>query len=197
MEKSYLDIDKIERYIKGVSDGVEMDEVRSRLAMDEEFRMLFDDMEIMTEGLRRSGKNSTLEEKIENLDKLLDEEVSDPDDEPEEFTEEEIKPTIIVLWYQRPYLRAIAAGFALLIVAWFAIGPFSNVTEEELFADNFVPYSPLNNSTRGVSTASEIRDKANSAYENGNYASAVTFFEEMIGQTFCHLTSCRIMCTKK
>jgi len=142
MNNKNTDIDKIDRYIQGLSSDKEKSEIQKRMAEDKEFRNLFDDIEIMTEGFRRSGASSTLEEKLELLEKTLNEE---DEDNPEE---EEKDPKIIIFWYQQPFVRAIAAGIALVAVAWFALGPLGSVSNQELFAENFSPYPNTYGSTR-------------------------------------------------
>jgi len=184
MERTFADIELIDRYQRGTASVDEKREVQNKLLDDGKFRELFDDLEIMSEGIRRSGARSTIEEKLANLDGAIEEEdESNSFDQPEVDTgdaHEESKPKVI-LWYNQPVFRAIAASVVLLVVVWVAFGPMKKVNNQELVAEYFDPYDNANSPTRGEGVASkDIAAEAFTAYDLGDYRSSIPLFEEAL-----------------
>ena len=142
MENRFLNMEKIDRYINGQLSDDENAEMRQRIAEDESFRKLFDDMEIITDGIRKSAASSSVEEKLAKLKETIhleeDTEIEESTHEGIADEEEQIRlepPEIlypqadktIVLGFPvaeiiNRYKIAIAAAVSLVVVvAWFAI----------------------------------------------------------------------------
>ena len=192
MEGIFTDIELIDKYQRGSANEVEKREVQNRLMADGDFRKLFDDMEVMSEGIRHSGARSSLEEKLSKLDSTLeDEEESNNSEQYDvEFgnTEEEQPPKVIILWYQKPVFRAIAASVVLLMVAWFAFGPNNSVNNQDLLAEYFEPYANTNPKTRGeVLESIDVTTEAFTAYDQEDYAASIPLFEQAIKESDNHL----------
>jgi len=188
MDKIYTDIEQLDQYLKGQLNDIEREELQARLAEDEDFRGLLDDMELMAEGIRHSASRTSLEEKLAKLDATAD----DEDDESEqEFPKEvdigstgEIKEIKMVPWYQRPLVHAIAASISLLIVAFFVFDPFGRPTPQELFAEYFEPYPNLAGPVRGGSSQDQDkRTLAYAAYDRGDFSQAATLFQEILPES--------------
>ena len=179
MEDKFLQMEQIDRYVNGHLTDDENLEFRQRLAEDEEFRLLFDDMEIMAEGIRVSASASSLEEKLDILrDTLLIEGGAEIDAERKTKNTVERKTPVIDFFSQ--YKLAIAAGVSLLVVSLFVFNRLMPVNEEALFAQHFEPYN-YSSMTRGSDESQATKSElAYAAYANENYLEATVLFNEVI-----------------
>ena len=188
------------RYINGQLSDDENAEMRQRIAEDESYRKLFDDMEIMTEGIRKSAAGSSVEEKLAKLKETIhleDTESEESTDGNEADEDEQIRlepPEIqypqadktIVLGFPvaeiiNQYKIAIAAAVSLVVVAWFALNPFGPLSGPELFAEHFEPYPNVIGMTRGINQQQvDERTAAYMAYDRGDYAQAVDVFSKIL-----------------
>ena len=64
-------IDLIERYLYDDLTQEELEEFNDLLRQDAEFNKLFYEMDHLLDGIRRSAKQTTVEEKLANLEKSL------------------------------------------------------------------------------------------------------------------------------
>ena len=71
MKKINEHIDLIERYLYDDMTREELEEINELLKTDAEFNKLFHEMDHFTEGIRRSAKKTTVEEKLANLEEAL------------------------------------------------------------------------------------------------------------------------------
>jgi len=189
MDKIYTDIEKLDQYLKGHLNEMEKEELQARLAEDEDFRGLFDDMELMAEGIRHSASRTSVEEKLAKLDATG----GDEDDESEQELAKEVdigstgeikEIKMVPAWYQRPLVHAIAASISLLIVAFFVFDPFDRPTPQELFAEYFEPYPNLAGPVRGGSEQDQDkRALAYMAYDRGDFSQAATLFHEILPES--------------
>jgi len=208
MENGFLNMEKIDNYINGQLRDDENVEMRQLIVEDEDFRKLFDDMEIITEGIRKSAAETSVEEKLVKLkqtihleesfksEEIIHEVVPDQENEIKlhgpKIQDTHADKTFVLglpvaeIFYR--YKVAIAAALSLVVVAWFALNQLIPVSEEKLFAENFVPYSSTSGSTRGNTENQNTRDQAHLAYASENYASAIGFFEELESQSDFSLT---------
>ena len=206
MENRFSNMEKIDRYINGQLRDDENAEMRQRIAEDEGFRKLFDDLEIMAEGIRKSAAETSVEEKLAKLKQTVhleegfetDKSTNDPEaneeiklappetEDPQSDNTFVLRFPVAEIFYR--YKVAIAATVSLVVVAWFALNQLIPVSEEKLFAENFVPYPSTSGSTRGNTENDNSRDKAHLAYASENYALAVGFFEELKLQSDFSLT---------
>jgi tetratricopeptide (TPR) repeat protein len=174
MKRKFKDMEKIEKYLDNQVDEQERVEVNNRLVSDEEFRRLFDEMESLLEGINHTGAKTTVEEKLQNLEESihkLDE---------EEGEEEVQEKPIIIVWYNRPVYRAIAASIVLLIVAVYAFGPFGTMSDERLFAEHFSAYINVDGPTRSDVTDIDQKKRAYAFYDMKDYEGAIPVFVDMI-----------------
>ncbi len=188
MEGMFTDIELIDKYQHGMATEKEKQEVQSRLVADSNFRKLFDDMEILPEGIRRSGARSSPEEKLARLESALEDEEESNDVDQHEVDigkdDAEQQPKVIILWYNRPVFRAIAASVVLMVAAYVAFGPMNSVSNQELVAQYFEPYSNTNPRTRGSEEeAKDITSQAFNAYDRGNHAASIPLFVKAIEDT--------------
>ncbi|MCH7514742.1 MAG: tetratricopeptide repeat protein [Bacteroidetes bacterium] len=192
MEGIFTDIELIDKYQRGSANEVEKREVQNRLLGDSNFRKLFDDMEVMPEGIRRSGARSSLKEKLAKLDAALEDEEESNNSVQRDVdignTDEKSPLKVIILWYQKPVFRAIAASVVLLVVAWFAFGPMNSVSNQELVVQYFEPYANTNPKTRGeVIEPKDITSEAFTAYDREDYAASIPLFEQAVKEAGDHL----------
>ncbi len=182
MKKVYNDIELLERYQRGLCSTREIDEVESRLAEDPEFRNLSGDMEMMIEGISRTARKSTLEDKIALLQKAFDE-VGDPDETASgkmlSLDPPSSNNTIKVLDLFNRYKLGIAASVIILIASWIIFVPSGQPTTDELFQSYFEPYQNLNSQLRDGQQEETDASRAYRAYESGEYEKAVLHFETM------------------
>lgn len=169
MKNEFKDIEQLERYQRGKCSGKEKQEVEHRLARDEGFRGLYDDMELMAQGLRRTSEGSSIEDKIELLKSSL-----------EVFEETEEKEVInLNSWFTRNRSAlSIAATISLLVASLF-IFKTSATNPDRLFQDYFEPYENLNSALRDSQQEVDDLAQAYIAYEQGKYAEAAEFFESV------------------
>lgn len=188
MEGIFTDIELIDKYQRGSANEVEKREVQNRLLGDSNFRKLFDDMEVMPEGIRRSGARSSLKEKLAKLDAALEDEEESNNAVQRDVdignTDEKSQPKVIILWFQKPVFRAIAASVVMLVVAWFAFGPMNSVNNQELLAQYFEPYANTNPKTRGeVVESKDIASEAFTVYDQENYLASIPLFEQAVKES--------------
>lgn len=188
MDKIYNDIEKLDQYLKGRLNETEKEELQARLAEDEDFRVQLDDMELMTEGIRRTASRTSLEEKLAKLDSSEMDEEDESErtlaNEVDVGVEYEVKETKIVkLWYQRPIVHAIAASVTLIIVTFFVFGPVEQPTPKQLFSENFEAYKNLVGPKRGLEEDVIARSEAYAAYDLGDFSQAAMLLEGLVAES--------------
>lgn len=178
MEKNFLQVEQIDNYLSGKLSEEERAEVNRRLAEDSEFRDLFDEIELLRKGIRRTGARSTKEEKLEKLAMATSE-----SDRNIHFEKPKAKQ-VSLFQYANQYKLAIAAAITLIVVSWFALTTITTSNPEDLFKENFTAYTAPNGSTRGDrSEAMEGMAAAYADYSAGNYAGAARGFEGSMSES--------------
>ena len=167
MKKEYNDIEQLERYQRGKCTVDETQLVESRLARDEDFRELLDDMELMMQGLRRTSEGTSIEDKIEQLRSTL-----------QDLDEQEEKEAInLNSWVSRNRASlSIAATISLLVASVFVFRT-STTNPDSLFQNYFEPYENLNSALRDNQQEVDDIALAYIAYEQENYEEAARLFE--------------------
>jgi tetratricopeptide (TPR) repeat protein len=127
-------------------------------------------MESLLEGISHTGAKTTVEEKLQNLEKTIYKLEEEAQDDARDQAE---KKPIIIVWYNRPVFRAIAASVIILVVAVYAFGPFGTVPDDKLFTEYFKPQDNLM-TTRG----DENRREAYAAYDLKNYDLAASLLQK-------------------
>ncbi len=164
MKNEYEDIEQLERYQKGECTSEEKKEVEDRLANDEAFRGLYDDMELMVLGLKRTSGGSSIEDKIELLRKTVE-------------LNEEREVINLKSWFTKTRINlSIAAVISLLIASMFLFNNVGNNSPESLFQDYFQPYENLNSALRGNEQEIDNITRAYLAYERGEFENAILLF---------------------
>jgi len=202
MNNLFNDIELIDKYLKGISLDNEREMVKTRLSQDKEFRRLFDDMELMIEGIKKTGQQTSKEHKLNHLRNYFTEaygnvnERLDMDGGPtlplgskvgneSPFSSGLGKGKVIsfAAAMLSNYKVAVAAAITLLIVSWFAIVQLSPTSEAELFAQNFQPFRNLDNSTRSGDQFANERKQAYAAYDREDFTQAAAMFESIIPES--------------
>lgn len=164
-------IDLIERYLDEDLDPAELEHFNKKLAQDPDFRQLYQEMELLVEGIRISARKTTLEEKLANLEKSL----------PFRKSKREVEDTPVISLWERAwqYKGAVAAAVAMLFVATFVLITQDFKTDPgKLYAENFEPFPNVGpGNTRSAEKddrqrAYECYDRGNISQEKGNYTLA-------------------------
>ena len=184
MKRIDKDMEHIERYLDNQVDEKEREEVGKRLVEDAEFRKLFDEMEAMLDGIRHSASKTTAEEKLQNLEATihrLEEKEENENEDVHGVEAGQVHKPIIIVWYNRPVFRAIAASVVLLVVAYFVFGPFGQPTPKELFAEYHIVYPNRDPNVRG-GNEQQMDDRALAfvAYDHGEFTKAASMFEDIL-----------------
>lgn len=138
MNREQQDIELIEGYLHQNLSEEEMRMFHEKRIMDDEFAELFYDMEVMTEGIKRSAAQTSLEEKLERLQKIMNE---SEEQYASEDAEIRIEGKTRQISYFKKYSYAVAASLALMVLAAIALLNINRLpTNEKLFAQYFVPF---------------------------------------------------------
>ncbi|MCE7996063.1 MAG: hypothetical protein HEP71_29055 [Roseivirga sp.] len=161
------DIALIESYLQGELDAERSNEVEQRLAQNTDFRLLFEDIKTMTEGMGKL-KHKSLLERIDKLETGLENPLTSK------------KETKVVYWT----IQRIAAAFiglaVIATVSWFALSRGSQVDKSTLYAEYFTAYEnvivPRVRSDEDVT----LLVRTFRAYDDGDYTTAVELFDELL-----------------
>jgi tetratricopeptide (TPR) repeat protein len=189
-------IDLIERYLYDDLSRDELAELNKKLKTDPSFNKLFHEMDHLLEGIRRSAKQTTVEEKLANLEASL------PLKEKTEYdtpvipiwgTASRVKTAVAGAFstaVDYKYRTAIAAALTLLIVATIVLFNITKTSSPSLlFETYFVPFENQGNQVlrgdneKGVSSETELIQGALSEYDKGNYANAIQIFDQIPGHS--------------
>ena len=178
MEKDFLQIEQIDNYLSGKLSDEERMEVNRLLAEDAQFRILFDEIETLREGIRKSGAKTTIEAKLEKL--------ADLDENQNPFANETRKEAkqVSILEYFGRYKMAIAATITIVAVRCFAITTICSSSPCELFYENFTAYAITNCATRGEATQKlSGLAAAYDSYAIGQYSQAIGDFNASMSES--------------
>ena len=188
-------IDLIERYLYDDLNQEELDDFNDLLRQDADFNKLFYEMDHLLDGIRRSAKKTTVEEKLARLEEALP--LKDAQSEKDEGT------PVIPIWStvtqygttfkaafstitDKNYRMAIAAGFALLIIATLTLfNIIKNPSSEKLFAQYYEPFENQSSMAlrggdeKAESIESELLQRALSEYDKTNYAESIELFNSI------------------
>lgn len=172
-------IDLIERYLYDDLTQEELGEFNGLLRENAEFNKLFYEMDHLLEGIRRSAKQTTVEEKLDRLERSL------PSNE--KSIDSEDSAPVIPIWNSiKNYKMSIAAGFTLFVAAaiLFLNIPNSN-SPANIFSDYYVPFENQSSKTlRGgdektENPEAELLRQALSEYDRANYAGSIEIFNKI------------------
>jgi len=165
-------IDLIERYLYDDLTQVELDEFNDLLREDPEFNKLFYEMDHLLDGIRRSAKQTTVEEKLARLEEALPEKT-------ESKEQVRILPVISFKDFKNNYKMAIAATLSLLLVSTIVITNLnSNKNPDDLFVQYFKTYENIGGIERGKSDVERLQ-YAMIEYDKGNYERSIQIFEQI------------------
>jgi TolA-binding protein len=186
MKEKILQLEQVDKYLSGLLNEQETEQLNLRMLEDEAFRKMVDDVEIIKEGIKKSGAKSSLETKLDLLDNtlLMDEPVEaalGQERHGEESKNNRSHQSTLGEFFGQ-YKLAIAASLTLLLVAYFALTTILSPSPTELFAENFEPYA-YQNVTRGDVDITDKSAAAYAMYANGQYLEATTLFEALIPES--------------
>lgn len=173
MKNTEKNIELIEKYLDDRLDEKELSEFNNLLNTDPEFNQLFFDMDLLVQGIRKSARKTSVEEKLDRLEQIL----------PVNKSVNETQETIIRRFWNGAleYKYAIAAVFTLLVVAAVVVNRSSHKTMDPsaLMAQYFVPYENVGNGiVRGNNNVQQLQ-QALMAYDRGNYRKTIELFESI------------------
>ena len=172
------DIELAERFLLGRMDDIEKKELANRLDSDAQFSQLVQDTSILIEGIKYTGSQTTIEEKLNKLKSFTTmEENFLPEQETRVIRLFQLKMTRAQLW------MAVAACLTIGALAIFTfINQDKFFGKPDLYAQYFEPFdSPGSGVTRGTD-ATNLTKKAQAyeAYDAGNYKVAADLFEQAL-----------------
>ena len=172
MKVNYDHIDLIERYLDDDLSAEELVMFSEKLDQDPQFNKLYFEMDQLLEGIRRSAKQSTIEEKLASLEMALPVKAK--------INTDESDTPVIQIWnFMLQYKTAVAASLTLLIVSVFVITNVNTtMSPEELFAEYSMPYEYISEAKRGISEKEKL-EYALMEYNLGNYDEAIEIFEDI------------------
>ena len=172
-------IDLIERYLYDDLTQEELGEFNDLLRENAEFNKLFYEMDHLLEGIRRSAKQTTVEEKLDRLEGSLPSK--------EKSIDSEGSAPVIPIWDSiKNYKMSIAAGFTLFVAAAILfLNIPNNNSPANIFSEYYVPYENLYSRTlRGddektENPEAELLRQALSEYDKANYAGSIEIFNKI------------------
>jgi tetratricopeptide (TPR) repeat protein len=194
MKNNYEHIDLIERYLYDDMTKEELEEFNVKLRKDKEFNKLFYDMDHLFEGIRRSARQTTVEEKLAMLEKSLPakEDASEKEDAtpviPIFSTVTRYKTAFTAVFstiVDHKYRMASAAAFTMLIVATFILfNIVNNTSPDAIFAQYYQPFENQGSGLRGSEIEKgdinkNLLQDALSEYDNGNFSEAASIFDRI------------------
>ena len=169
MKVNYDHIDLIERYLDDDLSAEELVMFSEKLDQDPQFNKLYFEMDQLLEGIRRSAKRSTVEEKLGRLENALS--ITSKAENVKSETQ------VIQLWDNvMKYKMAVAASLSIIIVSVFIItNTNTSRSSEELFRTYYTPYENIYGAKRGISEKEKLQ-YAMMAYDQLNYEEAIKIF---------------------
>lgn len=172
-------IDLIERYLSDDMTQEELEEFNGLLRKDPEFNKLFYEMDHLLEGIRRSAKQTTVEEKLARLEKSLPSK--------EQSLDSEGSASVIPIWsFVKNYKMAIAAVFTLFFAATILfLNIPNNNSPSSIFSDYYVPFENQSSMTlrggdeKAENAEVELLRQALSEYDKANYAGSIEIFNKI------------------
>lgn len=172
MKVNYDHIDLIERYLDDELSEEELVMFSEKLDQDPNFNKLYFEMDQLLEGIRRSAKESTVDEKLAKLEMALPVR--------KKIIKNDSETPIINLWSIVMRNRiAVAAMLSLLIVSALVLTNINNGSSPEtLFVEYYQPFENQAGAKRSISDKEKL-DYAMMEYDKGNYDEAIEIFEEI------------------
>lgn len=165
-------IDLIERYLYDDMTQEELEEFNGLLRKDPEFNKLFYEMDHLLEGIRRSAKQTTVEEKLARLEKAL------PTIEVEGIKTKH-KSNFVIGVYRKEYRMAIAAVISILLVSTIVFTTINNSSDPaDLFDKYFMAYENLSGIERGTNDVEKLQ-YAMIAYDQADYQKSIEIFKQI------------------
>ena len=177
MSSMIHDMELAEKFLNGKMSDEEREKLATRLDKDENFNHLIQDMSTLVDGIKFTGSETTINEKIKKLKSLS------PHDELFPMDRE---GKMVILFKRKLGSRqawlALAASIAFFAIAWFTIfNRESLFGKPDLYAKYFEPFdSPGSGLTRGANDKLTIMAEAYEAYDAGNYSVAASLFEKAL-----------------
>ncbi len=169
MNELEKDIALLERYIENDLNEEDKEMVEQRLANEDNFKKLLDQLGILINGIQYAARNKVMQQ-LRDIEERL------PEVQWEESVEEEAKTVPIG---NRNYWWLAAASVVVLIIS--SIFIFNQrPAPEEIYNAYFQTYdNVMNATTRGEQDAKTNFELAMQAYDQGDYSLAIKLFNEL------------------
>lgn len=168
MNELEKDIALLESYLEGNLGNQEKHRVEARIAEEEEFAKLSNQLKVLVEGIGYAGRNKILQQ-LQEIETGL----------PEIDLNEADTPAKVVSLKQRNHWWAAAASIAVLVVSGLFIFN-QRLTPAEVFENYIEAYPNIDRpTTRGEIIEMDIEYRAYAAYDQYNYVLAIEFFNQM------------------
>lgn len=165
MEKEELEIEYVKRYLDRRLSEEENIQFKERLAVDEDFRNLYEELKIVLLGIKSYSRKKSLD-KLRNVESAL---------------KEKGKKRIYMGISRNLRYWAAAAVFILLALTAVWIIQLGTPDSEALYTQYYQPYPNVFEPTlRGESDTLSLYEQAFAAYDQNNYTDAVQHFEELL-----------------
>ena len=174
------DIDLIEKYHRGLLEGTELEEFRTREKADNAFAKKVKSYISIIEGIEYYGKQKDFADTIQEWEKEIKEH-SRAKPEPYIGSAGESEPGVIPM-HRKNMFWVAAAVVSLFIVS--AVFLFRSATPDPtiLFEAYYQPYPNVFDPTvRGEPDTLSLNAKAFRAYDRGDYADAAEYFRQAAG----------------
>ena len=179
MNRKYLHIDLIEKYLDNKLDQDEKLLFDAELEENEDFVRELNDMEFLIEGIRRSAETASVEQKLERYDHSP------------KISEEGEKSRSVFPDFEhvKRYSWAIAASFTLVFVTTFTLFTLDKTpSHHKLYAEYYTPFENFGSTRSATNTEQDLWKEALSYYDEGNYIEALAKFNEMTQRDYKGLT---------
>lgn len=163
MSKNEKNIELLDQFINGQLDTTERNEVSKRLEQDLEFAKELDQLKLMVDCIRISGRKKLLDE-IKHWDEDLPDVIEEPD---------KVKKLAVFRWYYA------AASIVLFMVAGFLIYSNINFGYEKIVAEVYEPYDYTPSAQRGGEVQKNSLSQFFNYYDLEEYASVIQLWVEI------------------
>ena len=175
MNELEKDIALLERYIENDLDINDREMVEERLASEDDFKKLLDQVQLLISGIQYAGRNRMMQH-LKQLEQKL------PEVRLEKATagDEENDDKVVPISTTKHWWMAAAAVVIVVVSSIFLFD--QKPTPKELYQAYFETYdNVMSATTRGEPTAETSFEEAMQVYDQGNYALAIEMFNGLPG----------------
>ncbi len=163
MSTNENDIELLDQFINGQLDATKRNEVSKRLEQDLEFARELNQLKLMVDCVRISGRKRLLDE-IKQWDEDIEDDIEEP---------EKIRNLGVFRWYYA------AASVVVFMVAGFLIYSNINFGYDNIVADVYEPYNYISPTSRGGDVQKNQLSQFFMYYDRAEYTQAIQLWEEV------------------